>query len=85
MKNSNTQFFDSSKLPKPKADEIIAQVYEALSKKGYNPISQLIGYIISGDPTYITGFDNARTLIMTIDRDELLEELIKTYIDTKLV
>lgn len=84
MRDSRTQFFDVNDIPKPEADEILEQVYDALSKKGYNPISQLIGYIMSGDPTYITSYNNARTLIMKIDRDELLEELIKHYIATKL-
>lgn len=84
MRASDTQFFDSSLAPKLKADEILEKVYEALSKKGYNPNSQLIGYIISGDPTYITSYGNARTLIMKIDRDELLEELINNYVKTRL-
>ncbi|MDO5695527.1 MAG: IreB family regulatory phosphoprotein [Eubacteriales bacterium] len=84
MRDTTTQFFDVSNLPAPGAAEIIAEVYDALTKKGYNPNSQLIGYIISGDPTYITSYNNARTLIMKIDRDELLEELLNNYIETKL-
>lgn len=78
-----TQFFDSSMAPKLKADEILENVYDALIKKGYNPNSQLIGYIISGDPTYITSYNSARSLIMRIDRDELLEELINNYFKNK--
>ena len=61
--------------------EIIYSVYESLKEKGYNPISQLVGYIISGDPSYITSHDNARTLMKSIDRDDLLEELLKYYLN----
>lgn len=60
--------------------DIIKQVYEALKVKGYDPISQIVGYILSGDPTYITSYNGARNLIVKIERDELLEELTKSYI-----
>lgn len=60
--------------------EILRDVYEALVEKGYNPINQLVGYILSGDPTYITSHNNARNKIRTIERDELLEKLVKSYI-----
>lgn len=60
--------------------EIVLKVYEALKVKGYDPISQIVGYILSGDPTYITSYDGARGLIVKIERDELLEEFTKTYI-----
>ena len=63
------------------AREIILTVYQALKEKGYNPISQFVGYILSGDPTYITSHHNARALIMRLERDELLEELVKAYLD----
>ncbi|MBQ4563979.1 MAG: IreB family regulatory phosphoprotein, partial [Lachnospiraceae bacterium] len=56
----------------------------ALKKKGYNPINQVVGYIMSGDPTYITSYDNARSLIMKVERDELLEELMRYYVENKL-
>lgn len=56
-------------------------VYEALNEKGYNSISQIVGYILSEDPTYITSYNNARSLICRLDRDELLQELLKTYLD----
>ena len=56
-------------------------VYDALTEKGYNPINQMVGYIISEDPTYITNYNNARTLICKIDRDELLQELLRNYLD----
>ena len=56
-------------------------VYDALKEKGYNPVSQIVGYILSEDPTYITSHNNARSLICRLDRDELLQELLKTYLD----
>lgn len=63
-----------------KAKEILKEVYEALAEKGYNPINQIVGYILSGDPTYITSHKNARNLIRMIERDELLEKMVKNYI-----
>ncbi|MCL2694356.1 MAG: IreB family regulatory phosphoprotein [Oscillospiraceae bacterium] len=60
--------------------EILSTVYEALREKGYNPINQLVGYILSEDPTYITTYNNARSLIRHIDRDELLQMLVKSYL-----
>ncbi len=60
--------------------EIICRVYEALEEKGYNPINQLVGYILSEDPTYITNYNNARGLIRRVDRDKLLNELVKNYL-----
>ena len=62
--------------------EILSSVYNSLMVKGYNPINQIVGYILSEDPTYITNYNNARTLICRIDRDELLQELLKCYLDT---
>ena len=62
--------------------EIMSEVYTALSIKGYDPISQIVGYILSGDPTYITSYNGARNKIVKGERDELLEELVKTYIKT---
>ena len=56
-------------------------VYDALTKKGYNPVNQIVGYIMSGDPTYVTSFNGARSLIMKVERDELVEELLKAYIE----
>ncbi|MDD2396869.1 MAG: IreB family regulatory phosphoprotein, partial [Tissierellia bacterium] len=63
------------------AREIISQVYQSLKEKGYNPNNQLIGYILSGDPTYITNHNNARSLIRKIERDELLEEILSVYLN----
>ena len=64
--------------------EILEQVYAALSEKGYNPVSQIVGYIMSGDPTYITSHRNARSLIMKAERDEIIEVLMENYIETVL-
>ncbi len=61
--------------------EILSSVYNSLKIKGYNPINQLVGYILSEDPTYITNYNNARTLICRIDRDELLQELLRRYLE----
>ncbi len=60
--------------------QILTEVYQALIEKGYNPISQLVGYILSGDPTYVTGYKNARALICKVERDELLEALMRYYL-----
>lgn len=68
--------FDKSK----EVRDIVAKVYDALKVKGYDPISQIVGYILSDDPTYITSYNGARGLIAKIERDELLEEFVKTYI-----
>ena len=64
--------------------QILSTVYRALEEKGYNPINQIVGYIMSGDPTYITSYKSARSLIMKVERDEILEELMENYIDTRL-
>lgn len=63
-----------------KVEDIMKTVYEALKVKGYNPITQIVAYLMSGDPTYITSYDNARVLISKLDRDEILEELVKKYL-----
>ncbi len=84
-KLNHTQFFKRfEKEPENEAKKVLLEVYEALTEKGYNPIYQIVGYIISGDPTYITSHKNARTKIGRIERDELLEELVKSYIDTNI-
>lgn len=69
---------------KTKASQVLAEVYDALKEKGYNPTNQIVGYIMSGDPTYITSYKSARSLIMRVERDELLEELVKNYIENRL-
>lgn len=80
----NTQFFKAPQENKLEVSQVLEQVYVALTEKGYNPINQIVGYIISGDPTYITSHNSARSLIMKVERDEILEELMRTYVDTKL-
>ena len=77
----NTQHIAQLKDNTIDVTQIIGQVYEALTEKGYNPVSQLVGYIMSGDPTYITSHKNARGMIMRAERDELVEEMLKTYIE----
>ena len=62
-------------------EDVLEIVYKALSEKGYNPVNQMVGYIMSGDPTYITSHNGARSLIMKMERDELVEEMLKTYIE----
>lgn len=81
----NTQFFKAHQDKQMEVSDILEEVYRALSEKGYNPINQMVGYILSGDPTYITSHKSARSLIMKAERDEILEELIKNYIETRLV
>ena len=79
--------FDTMKM-KPIADsgneaqDILLYVYQALQAKGYDPITQLVGYIISGDPTYITSYNAARSMICRLERDEIIEELVRSYLDT---
>ena len=75
----NTQFF-KVETDNTSVKEILADVYAALTEKGYNPVNQIVGYIMSGDPTYITSYKNARSLIMKMDRDELVEEMLTEYI-----
>ncbi len=65
-----------------KVKDTIKEVYEALKVKGYNPINQIVAYIMSGDPTYITSYNNARVLISKLERDEILEEIVKSYLTT---
>ena len=78
----NTKMFDSFKTQKT-SKEKVREVYQALEEKDYNPVDQLVGYIISGDPSYITSFNNARALIKSVDRDELVAEMLKAYIDVE--
>jgi uncharacterized protein (UPF0297 family) len=82
-KFNETMKFDVEKDSQNKARDIIISVYDALKQKGYNPINQIVGYILSGDPTYITSFNNARNSIREVERDELLEELLKSYLQGK--
>ena len=77
---NNTQYFRVEKEPELQVKDVLKVVFAAMKEKGYNPVSQIVGYIMSGDPTYITSHNNARSLIMKVERDELVEELFKEYI-----
>ena len=76
----HTQTFNFEALQQPDMQQILTLGYDALKEKGYNPISQIVGYILSEDPTYITTHNNARSLIRKIDRDELLKAMVRTYL-----
>ena len=78
---TNTQFFKVETEPEIDVKLVLSTVYEALLEKGYNPVNQIVGYIMSGDPTYITSHKNARSLVMKVERDEMVEELLEQYID----
>ena len=80
---SNTQYFKVNSETEISVKEILDTVYKAMTEKGYNPVNQIVGYIMSGDPTYITSHKNARSLIMKVERDELVEELLKEYIKNR--
>ena len=78
--SNNTITFSMEEVREADMKRILLTVYDALKEKGYNPISQIVGYILSEDPTYITNYNNARALIRKLDRDELLQELVKQYL-----
>lgn len=84
MDNKSTIMFSSFEPEEQKTlKEILTAVYEALEERGYNPVDQIVGFILSGDPSYITSYNNARNLIRQIDRDDLAEELVKSYLDVE--
>ena len=78
----NSQFIEINQTKRISVSEVILRVYQALVERGYNPVNQIVGYIMSGDPTYITSHNNARSLIMKVERDEILEELMRNYVET---
>ncbi|MGN0513739.1 MAG: IreB family regulatory phosphoprotein [Lachnospiraceae bacterium] len=80
---TKTQFIQIETFSDLSVSEIIERVYIALKEKGYNPVNQIVGYIMSGDPTYITSHNNARSLIMKVERDEIVEEVLKYFIKNK--
>ena len=84
MTEQDTQKFTVPSDDRESMRRILRDVYEALTEKGYNPVNQIVGYIMSGDPTYITSHKSARSLIMKVERDEILEELMENYINTRL-
>ena len=77
---NNTQYFKFNLDTEVSVKDILDAVYDAMAEKGYNPVNQIVGYIMSGDPTYITSHRNARSLIMKLERDELVEEMLTAYI-----
>ena len=80
MEFDKTMHFEVEKIENLRTKEILKEVYEALQEKGYNPINQLVGYLISGDPAYITSHKQARSLIRRVERDDLIEELVVKYL-----
>ena len=84
QKSNNTQYFRVQKDTEVIVSEVIQTVYSALTEKGYNPVNQIVGYVMSGDPTYITSHKGARSLIMKVERDEIIEELLRFYIDSEI-
>ena len=80
-KLENTQYFKIQSDQELKVGEVLRKVYEAMTEKGYDPVNQIVGYIMSGDPTYITSHKGARSLIMKVERDELGEELLRVYVE----
>jgi len=80
---SNTQYFKVKTEAEIQVKDILDVVYTAMAEKGYNPVNQIVGYIMSGDPTYITSYKGARSMIMKVERDELVEQLLKEYIQNK--
>lgn len=80
---NETMKFEAPKEKENEAKKIIFTVYDALKEKGYDPINQIIGYVLSGDPTYITSHKDARSLIRKIERDELLEEILGCYLENE--
>ena len=83
MEKMNTMKFEPMKDKSRQVKEILTQVHGALSEKGYDPVGQFVGYFMSGDPTYITSHNNARGIIARVELDEIMEELIKSYLDIK--
>lgn len=79
----NTMQFNFNNDKKDLTKVILTDVYKALEEKGYNPVNQLVGYLISGDPTYITNYNGARALVRKLERDEILEEVMKAYLEIK--
>ena len=80
-KLDNTQYFKIQSDQEIRVSEVLQLVYQAMTEKGYDPLNQIVGYIMSGDPTYITSHKGARSLIMKVERDELVEELLRVYVE----
>ena len=84
MNDKNTMLFVVPNDKQSEMSQVMSEVYKALKEKGYNPLSQLVGYVMSGDPTYITNYKNARSLMTRLERDEMIEELFSFYISEQL-
>ena len=82
MDDQKTMMFSFGE-DKPKADAVIREVSAAMREKGYDPISQLVGYLLSGDPAYVTSYQDARGKIRSLERDELLDELVRFYLENE--
>ena len=80
-KLDNPQYFKIQSDQEIRVSEVLQLVYQAMTEKGYDPVNQIVGYIMSGDPTYITSHKGARSLIMKVERDELVEELLRVYVE----
>ena len=80
-KLDNTQYFKIQSDQEIRVSEVLQLVYQAMTEKGYDPVNQIVGYIMSGDPTYITSHKGARSLIMKVERDELVGELLRVYVE----
>ena len=80
-KLDNTRYFKIQSDQEIRVSEVLQLVYQAMTEKGYDPVNQIVGYIMSGDPTYITSHKGARSLIMKVERDELVEELLRVYVE----
>ena len=78
---NNTQYFKVSTDPETRVKMVLDVVYNAMAEKGYNPVNQIVGYIMSGDPTYITSYNSARSMICRLERDEIMEELVRFYVN----
>lgn len=83
MVDTSTRIFDPEELKKTNIRQVLDNVTESLQERGYNPVTQLVGYLITNDPAYISNYNNARTLIQTLDRDEILKEVISSYLNNK--
>ncbi len=82
--NDNTMMFNVENEKEKKVENILLPVYSALKEKGYNPINQIVGYLMSGDPAYVTSYKNARNLIGKLEREEILEDILEYYINKQL-
>ena len=81
MENRNTIIYSADNVKKKSTKELLSEVYDALNERGYNSIDQMVGYILSGDPSYITSHNNARNKISRLERDDIVEEMLRAFIE----